>query len=153
MLHCFKPLLAVHEPCIDKLRPYNIYHHLGGGGMPRHVWSGGGLVGFWWDGVVFHCLGFRLVGGILVGFSNGILMKVLMSSVGVPFGSFAGVSLVRRGSGWWGVILFVPLELCRFLVVSACGVAFSLFYNDLLNILIKSLHRVLARQWDRVKCL
>ena len=77
-----------------------------------------------WGGVVFHCLGLRLVGGILVGFSNGILMEVLMSSVGVPFGSSAGVSLVRRGSGWWGGILFVPLELRRFLVVSACGVVF-----------------------------
>ena len=123
MLHRSKPLLAAHEPCIDKLRPYNIYNHLGGGGVPRYVW---GLVGFWWSGggVVFHCLGFRLVGGIVVGFPNGIFMEVLMSSVGVPFGSSAGPSLVRRGSGWWGGILFVPLELRRFLVVSACGVVF-----------------------------
>ena len=75
-------------------------------------------------GVVFHCLEFRLVGGILVGFSDGILMEVLMSSIGVPFGRSAGVSLVRRGSGWWGGILFVLLELRRFLVVSACGVVF-----------------------------
>ena len=128
MLHCSKPLLAAHEPCIDKLRPYNIYNHLGVGGVPRYVWSGGGLVGFWWGfggmGVVFHYLGFRLVGGILIGFSNGILMEVLMSFIGVPFGSSAGVSLVRRGSGWWGVILFVPLELRWFLIVSACGVVF-----------------------------
>ena len=86
------------------------------------------VVGVWWGfggmGVVFHCLGFRLVGGILVGFSNGILMEVLFSSIGVPFGSSAGVLLVRRGSGCWGVILFVPLELCWFLIVSACGVVF-----------------------------
>ena len=126
MLHHSKPLPAAHEPCIDKLRPYNIYSHLGGGGVPRYVWNGGGgLVGFWRNaGVMFHCLEFRLVGGILVGFSNGILMEVLMSSVGVPFGSSAGVPLVRRSSGWWGEILFVPLELRRFLVVSACGVVF-----------------------------
>ena len=62
------------------------------------VGDGGVLVGW---GVVFHCLGFRLVGGILVGFSNSILKDVLMSSIGVPFGNFAGVSLVHRGSGWW----------------------------------------------------
>ena len=87
-----------------------------------------GMVGGWWGfggvGVVFHCLGLRLVGGILVGFSNGILMEVLISFVWVPFGSSTGVSLVRRGSGWWGVILLVPLELRWFLVVSACGVVF-----------------------------
>ena len=111
MLQCSKLLLAAHEPCIDKLRPYNIYSHLGGGGVLRYVWNGGG--------VVFHCLEFGLVGGILVGFSNGVLMEVLMSSIGVPFGSSAGVSLVRRGSRWWGGILFVPLELRWFLIVSA----------------------------------
>ena len=106
--------------------------------MPRYVWNGGGLVGCramcgmvggWWGfggvgGVVFHCQEFRLVGGILVGFSNGILMEVLMSSVGAPFGISTGVSLVRRGSGWWGGILIVPLELHQFLIVSACGVVF-----------------------------
>ena len=88
-----------------------------------------GMVGGWWGfggvrGVVFHCLEFWLVGGILVEFLDGILMEVLMSSIGVLFGSSAGVLLVCWGSGWWGGILFVPLELRRFLVVSACGVVF-----------------------------
>ena len=50
MLHHSKPLLAALETCIDKLRPYNIYNHLGGDGVPRYVWNGGGLVGFWWGG-------------------------------------------------------------------------------------------------------
>ena len=114
MLHRSKSLLAAHEPCTDKLRPYNMYNHLGGGGVPRYVWNGGGLVGFWWSvgGVVFHCLGFRLVGGILVGFSNGILMEVLMSSIGVLSGSSAGVSLGCR----WSV------------GVPDGGVGFSLFH-------------------------
>ena len=103
-------------------------------------------------GVVFHCLGYRFVGGILVGFSTGILMEVLMNSIGVPFGSSAGMSLVHQGSRWWCVIIFVPLEIRRFLIVSACGVVFSLFSNDLLNIVIKSLHRVLAQHvgWSNV---
>ena len=85
-------------------------------------WRVGGVLAGW--GIVFHWLEFRLVGGILVGFLDGILMEVLMSSIKVPFGSSSGVSLVHWGSGWWGGILFVPLELRRFLVVSACGVVF-----------------------------
>ena len=147
MLHRSKPLLAAHEPCIDKLRPYNIYNHLGGGGVPRYVWNGGG----WWGfggvggGVVFHCLGFRLVGGIVVGFPNGILMEVLMSSVGVPFGSSAGPSGVRM-VGWDSLCSIGTPQVSRCFCMW-CG--FSLFSNDLLEILIKSLHRVLARHVGR----
>ena len=36
-------------------------------------------------GVVFHCLKFWLVSGLLMGFSNGILMEFLISSTEVPF--------------------------------------------------------------------
>ena len=84
-----------------------------------------------------------------MGFSNGILMEFSMSSIEVPFGSFVGVSLARWSSGWWSEVLFVPLELCRFLVVFACGGVFSPFSSDLLNILIKSFHRALARHVGR----
>ena len=42
-------------------------------------WGVGGL-----GGVVFNYLGFWLAGGVLVGFSNGILMEFSMSSIEVP---------------------------------------------------------------------
>ena len=87
-----------------------------------------GVVGGWWGfGGVGGCIP---LSGILVGWWHfgGVFEWYLNGSFNefrwVPFGSFAGVSLVRRGSGWWGVILFVPLELHHFLVVSACGVVF-----------------------------
>ena len=61
-----------------------------------------GMVGGWWGfGGVGGCIrlsgisvGYWRFGGVL----NSILMEVLMSSVGVPFGSSTGVSLVRQGS-------------------------------------------------------
>ena len=56
-----------------------------------------------------------------MGFSNGILMEFSMSSIEVPFGSSTGVLLARRSSGSRSGILFVPLELRRFLVVLAYG--------------------------------
>ena len=96
-------------------------------------------------GVAFHCLEFWLAGGVLVGFSNDIYMEVLMCSIDIPFGSSVGVSLGRRGSGWWSVVLFVPLQLRWFLDVFACGGFFPPLSSDLWNILINSLHRALAR--------
>ena len=153
MLHCSKPLLAAHEPCIDKLRPYNIYNHLGGGGVPRYLWSGGGLVGFSWDGGCIPLSGISVGWWHFGGVSNGILMEVLKSSVGVPFGSSTGgvagplgFQMVRCDSLCSTGTPLVSRCFCMW-----CG--FSLFSNDLLNILIKSLHRVLAWKWDGVTCL
>ena len=63
--------------------------------------DGGELVEFWWSGgVVLYCLEFWLVGDVLVGFSNGILMEFSISSIEVPFGSSVGVSLACRSSRW-----------------------------------------------------
>ena len=70
---------------------------------------------------------FWLVGGILLGFSNGILMEFSMGSIRVPLGNSVGVSLACRSSGWWGGVLFVPLELRQFLVVFVCGGVFHFF--------------------------
>ena len=55
------------------------------------------------------------------------LMELSMGSIEGPFGNSVGVSLARRSSGWWGGVLFVSLELRRFLAVFACGGVFSPF--------------------------
>ena len=140
MLHCSKPLLATHEP-------YNIYNHLGGGGVPRYVCNGGGLVGFWWSGggVVFHCLEFRLVGGVFEWCLNGSFCEFRWGSVRESHWGVAGPSGFRM-VGWDSLCSIGTLPVSRCFCMW-CG--FSLFSNDLLNILIKSLLRVLARQVGR----
>ena len=90
------------------------------------------MVEGWWGfgrmgRVVFHCLEFWLVDGVFVRFLNGILMEYSTSSIEVLFGSSVRVSLACPGSGWWSGVLFVPLELRRFLVVFACGGVFHFF--------------------------
>ena len=74
-----------------------------------------GMVGGWWGfgGVGEGCIP---LSGISVGWwhFDGVFEWYLNGS----FMEF------RWGSGWWGGTLFIPLELHRFLVVSACGVVF-----------------------------
>ena len=91
MLHCSKPLLAAHEPCIDKLRPYDIYNRLGGGGVQCYVWSGGGLVGFWWDGGCIPLSGISVgwwhFGGVFKWYLNGSFNEFHWGfHLGVPLG-------------------------------------------------------------------
>ena len=146
MLHCSKPLLAAHEPCIDKLRLYNIYNHLGEGGVPRYVWSGGGLVGFWWDGGCIPLSGISVgwwhFGGVFEWYLNGSFNEFHWGSVWEFRWGVAGPSGFRMVGCDSLCSIGTPL-------VSRCFCmwrGFPLFSNDLLNILIKSLHRVLARQ-------
>ena len=145
MLHHCKPLLATHEPCIDKLRPYNIYSHLGGGGVLCYVWNGGGLVGFWWSGGNCIPLSGVLVGrwhfgGVFEWYLNGSFNEFCWGSVWEFCWGVAGLSGFRM-VGWDSLssIGTPPVSCC---LCMWCG--FSLFSNDLLTILIKSLHGVLA---------